>query len=139
MEQSGPLGGGEGSLEGVALRDTTEGVADFEAEYERVAVVVAERDSVLGVVPLADGDVPNDDVAVAVAPSDTVDVGTARQEGSDAEIIVPLLQEVPAATACSGVAAPLEHWTKKDEHGDRGRRALNCANRNAASAPVHAQ
>ena len=133
------MGGGEGSLEGVALRDTTEGVADRVAEYERVAVAVPVRVSVLGVVPLVEGNVPNDDVAVAVAPSEAVDVGTARQEGSDAEMIVPLLQAVPAATACSAVASPFEHWTKKDEHGDRGRRALYCARRNAASAPVHAQ
>jgi len=144
---------------GVALCDTTDEVTDHDAVLVLVAVLVAVAVLIavvelvavtvlvpvceLGAVLLAVGEMPQEDVAVAVAVdvavNDTDADGTARQAGSDARMMVPLLQAVPLGTACKPVATPLEHWTKKDEHGDSGRRSKYCARRNAASAPVHAQ
>lgn len=117
---------------GVALCDTTDEVTDHDAVLvlvavlvpvavlvavaELVAVTVVVPVSVLGAVLLAVGEMPHEDVAVAVAVdvavSDTDAEGTARHTGSDARMMVPLLQAVPFGTACKPVATPFEHWTK---------------------------
>lgn len=72
-------------------------------------------------------------------PGEGVADGTARQEGSDARMNVPLLQAVPAGAGCTAVGAPFTHWTKDDEQGESGRRASNRESRKAASTPVQTQ